>query len=74
VVLANGGERTGRMNRMKVECEICGLIYNDTYRLTFCPHDKFDVSPTARELLVKQGVPPDEPTEDAPRRTPSGKR
>lgn len=26
---------------MDVTCATCGLHYDDTYRLTFCPHDSF---------------------------------
>jgi hypothetical protein len=53
---------------MMVRCEICGLVYNDTYRWTNCPHDGFECSPTARAALIEMGVPPDEPPEDAPQR------
>lgn len=24
-------------------CETCGLEYDDTYRLTFCPHEPFEM-------------------------------
>lgn len=27
-----------------VQCEICLLVYDDTYRLTWCPHDGFDMA------------------------------
>lgn len=26
---------------MIVSCEQCGKIYDDTYRLTYCPHEGF---------------------------------
>jgi hypothetical protein len=49
-----------------VTCEECGLNYNDTYRWTFCPHDTFEPSPSAKALLQSQGIPVDEPHEDRP--------
>lgn len=26
---------------MNVHCSTCGAVFDDTYRLTFCPHDTF---------------------------------
>lgn len=26
-----------------VTCERCSRTYDDTYRLTYCPHDKFEM-------------------------------
>lgn len=31
---------------MIVSCEKCGLRYDDTYRLTYCPHEKFEMNTT----------------------------
>lgn len=28
---------------MTVTCDDCGLVYDDTYRWTYCPHDKFEM-------------------------------
>ena len=28
---------------MTVTCETCGLSYDDVYRLTYCPHERFDM-------------------------------
>jgi hypothetical protein len=28
---------------MQVTCDECGVEYDDTYRLTLCPHDGFDM-------------------------------
>lgn len=36
---------------MKVRCNSCGLDYDDVYRLTFCPHDEFQM----RTLVVRPG-------------------
>lgn len=29
---------------MIVKCEKCDALYDDTYRWTFCPHDRFDMA------------------------------
>jgi hypothetical protein len=29
---------------MVVECPDCGLRYDDVYRLTLCPHDRFEMA------------------------------
>lgn len=50
----------------RVTCEKCRLNYNDIYRWTFCPHDKFEASPTAAALLREQGTPVEEPFEERP--------
>jgi hypothetical protein len=31
---------------MRVKCEKCGKIYNDTYHWTYCPHDYFEMNTT----------------------------
>jgi len=31
---------------MNVTCEKCGRGYDDVYRLTYCPHDKFGMMTT----------------------------
>jgi len=31
---------------MIVTCEKCRATYNDTYRLTFCPHEQFEMNTT----------------------------
>lgn len=31
---------------MQTRCPECGLMYDDTYRLTFCPHARFDMNCT----------------------------
>jgi len=31
----------------KVTCPECGLEFDDTYRLTICPHDRFDMRTVA---------------------------
>jgi hypothetical protein len=46
---------------MKTKCEKCGLEYDDMYRLTYCPHDKFPISQSAKKLLEEQGIPTEEP-------------
>lgn len=28
---------------MLVTCEACGLEYDDVYRLTYCPHERFEM-------------------------------
>jgi len=28
---------------MVVSCEDCGLEYDDVYRLTYCPHERFEM-------------------------------
>jgi hypothetical protein len=28
---------------MTVKCEKCGKVYDDTYRLTYCPHARFEM-------------------------------
>jgi len=28
---------------VNVTCEACNLVYDDTYRFTYCPHDKFEM-------------------------------
>lgn len=28
---------------MVVKCEVCGARYDDTYRLTYCPHERFEM-------------------------------
>ena len=28
---------------MVVECGLCGLEYDDVYRLTYCPHEAFEM-------------------------------
>jgi hypothetical protein len=32
---------------MTVICEACGTTYDDTYRLTFCPHEAFEMRAVA---------------------------
>jgi hypothetical protein len=53
---------------MRVYCKKCGLSYNDTYRWTFCPHDKFPISESAATHLRERGVSPFERDCDKPRR------
>jgi hypothetical protein len=31
---------------MTATCEKCGKRYDDTYRLTYCPHDRFEMNTT----------------------------
>jgi hypothetical protein len=31
---------------MTVTCEKCGVRYDDTYRFTFCPHERFEMNTT----------------------------
>jgi len=32
---------------MMRKCDDCGIGYDDTYRLTFCPHDRFQMNTMA---------------------------
>ena len=36
---------------MKVRCGKCGKEYDDTYRLTICPHERFQM----RTAVYKEG-------------------
>ena len=38
---------------MQVNCPVCDLLYDDTYRWTYCPHAKFDMHTT----VVRPGKP-----------------
>ena len=51
---------------MRRSCPNCGLVYNDIYRWTFCPHDGFESSPSARASLEADGIPADEPASERP--------
>ena len=35
---------------MKVRCDKCSVVYDDTYRLTYCPHEAFEM-----RTMVYQG-------------------
>ena len=37
---------------MVVQCEDCHLEYDDTYRLTYCPHAEFEM----RTVVSKNGL------------------
>jgi len=36
---------------MLVKCATCGKSYDDTYRLTYCPHEFFEMN----TMVVKDG-------------------
>ena len=40
---------------MKVRCKKCEKWFDDFYRQTICPHERFEPSQSAKDLLAKLG-------------------
>lgn len=51
---------------MMRKCSTCHLNYDDVFRFTFCPHDKFEASESAKAALRATGHPTEEPATSRP--------
>lgn len=48
-----GIKRRRKIRHMIVKCDKCNKTYDDFDHRTYCPHDRFSISPSVKEMQDK---------------------